>query len=195
MPWNVSSRAGSSQILRTAVGGLTSSVGGPVGGMDITSFPHQRSGSRHPSASPLFGRGPHRMSSIEIPDRPIPAVSESSEEGLDLPAIENDDFQLYGPAAAVSTQQAAESQWVRAALDSEANNFLGFVAERLESDSEKNEVTFGELLPPNQNRAIVAAQGLLHVLSLATKGLILVNQPEAFGDITISVSGDATSVM
>lgn len=127
------------------------------------------------------------MSSMEISDQPVPAMSDSA-EGLDLPAFESDDFQLYGPAAAVSTQEAAESQWVRAALDSEANNFLGFLAERLDDDSEKDEVTFEELLPSGQNRPIVAAQGLLHVLSLATKGLITVDQPQAFGDITIGMA-------
>ncbi|KAL9624681.1 MAG: hypothetical protein Q9160_001035 [Pyrenula sp. 1 TL-2023] len=192
MPWNISSRAGSSQAFRSARSGFTSSIGGPLGGMELGPSLRQRSGSRHPSASPLFGRGRQRMSSMEIPDQPILAMSDSA-EGLDLPAFESDDFQLYGPAAAVSTQQAAESQWVRAALDSEANNFFGFLTERLDSDQERGEVTFEELLPSSENRPIVAAQGLLHVLSLATKGLITVDQPEPFGDITIGMAGGVTT--
>lgn len=188
MPWNVSSRAGSSQTFRATRGTITSSIGGPVGGMEIAPFSRQLSGSRHPSASPLFGRGRQRLSSIEIPDQPIPAPSDSGQGILDLPMMESDDFELYGPAAAVSTQEAAESQWVRSALDSEAHNFLGFLGERLETDAERHEIAFEELLPPSQNRAIVAAQGLLHVLSLASKELISVNQSEPFGNITIRMA-------
>lgn len=54
-------------------------------------------------------------------------------------------------------------------------------------------ITFEKLLPPQHNTEIVAAQGLLHVLSLATKGLIDVEQNEAFGDIDLSIVSAITA--
>lgn len=108
-----------------------------------------------------------------------------------------DDFELYGPGAAVSTQQAADSQWLAATLEQEAFNFLDFLQTTIEGkqanldDDDDNKgnvtVTFSELLPPENNSEVVAAQGLLHVLSLATKGLIIVRQEEDFGDIDMGV--------
>jgi hypothetical protein len=114
--------------------------------------------------------------------------------GLDT----NPDFELYGPAANVDTQTAAQSQWVASALENEANNFFNFVQTRIAEDAddgqgddegmiESNTITFEELLPPTQNSQIVGAQGLLHVLALATKGLLEVHQAEPFGAIEIAV--------
>jgi meiotic recombination protein REC8, fungi type len=86
-------------------------------------------------------------------------------------------------------------------LDTESSNFLTFVkyailgkqsdadqiAGQLGAEAEMVEsVTFGELLPPRSNSKVVAANGLLHVLALATKNLIKVKQDEHFGSISIS---------
>lgn len=157
-----------------------------------------RRGTRLTSASPLLGRGGtmQRYSSLELPEL---AKQTSGEAGGD-DMIDDSEFQLYGPAAAVDTQTAAQSQWVAAALDTEAHNFLAFLraeinakivaaedaADQLEEDDVET-VTFQGLLPPEQYSKVVAAQGLLHVLSLATKGLIEVKQEEAFGRIEIGV--------
>jgi meiotic recombination protein REC8 len=54
-------------------------------------------------------------------------------------------------------------------------------------DEDVEKVTFEGLLPPEQHSKVVAAQGLLHVLSLATKGLIEVRQEEAFARIEIGI--------
>ena len=114
--------------------------------------------------------------------------------------IDDPEFQLYGPAAAVDTQTAAQSQWVAAALDTEAHNFLAFLRAEIDAkivsadqasgqleDEDVEKVTFEGLLPPEQHSKVVAAQGLLHVLSLATKGLIEVRQEEAFARIEIGI--------
>ena len=114
--------------------------------------------------------------------------------------VDDPEFQLYGPAAAVDTQTAAQSQWVVGALDTEAHNFLAFLraeiaakivgAERAGGqleDEDAETVTFEGLLPPEQHSKVVASQGLLHVLSLVTKGLIVVRQEEAFAKIEIGV--------
>lgn len=122
---------------------------------------------------------------------------------------DNDDFQLYGPAAAVDTQTAAQSQWMRAALNQESTNFLDFVRaeiftrmaasaegqgveiSELAEDDEGKMVTFEGLLPPGEHSKIVAAQAFHHVLTLASKGLVVVKQEdEEFGEIEMRLVGD-----
>lgn len=104
------------------------------------------------------------------------------------------DFETYGPAAPalVSTQQAADSQWLAETLEQEAYNFLTFLSATVEGkkadEEQETVVTFEELLPPNKNSHVVAAQGLLHVLSLATKGLIEVLQQDPFGRIEMGIA-------
>lgn len=164
--------------------------------------------TRLTSASPLLGRGgtTQRHSSLELPEQAKLTGGEAGggpfdDSGMQLGGddmIDDPEFQLHGPAAAVDTQTAAQSQWVAAALDTEAHNFLVFLtaeinakivaADRLEEDDVET-VTFQGLLPPEQHSKVVAAQGLLHVLSLATKGLIEVKQEEAFGWIEIGTVG------
>ena len=206
MPWNISARS------RSRVGSLSSRQQGQQ---------PQRRGSRVVSASPLLGRGsavlpPSRAGSIGSVIRPrsaqVGGVSSSDhdagyDDGFALPAPGSDkqiaasafdpEFEQYGPAAAVDTQTAAASQWVRERLDIESNNFLEFVktaaVERQTKAIERGEddpgqqITFEELLPPESNSRIVAAQGLLHVLVLATRGVLNVGQEEAFEDITLGV--------
>lgn len=97
------------------------------------------------------------------------------------------DFQLYGPAAGVSTQTAAESQWIRATLDHESNNFLEFLKFEIAGKEGERSVLFEELLPPPQHTKIVAAQALHHVLALTTKGIIHVKQNDHYGPIALSL--------
>lgn len=175
--------------MASSIGGFPSSVGGPgsLGGVRPSSL--DRRASRLPSASPLVGRGLPRYSSIELPigneddEGPFRGRSRSDHQA-------EDDFQLYGPGAAVDTQTAADSQWVRSTLNQEANNFLTFVQSKigeipaledeedeLSGDGQPREsVTFEALLPPAQNTKVVASQALYHVLALATKGLLHVEQ-------------------
>lgn len=113
-----------------------------------------------------------------------------------------DDFQLYGPGAAVDTQTAANSQWMRATLDHEAHNFLHFVNARIEAipapaDEEEDElsgdgpskasVLFEDLLPPPNHTKLVAAQALHHILALATKSLLIVQQTKPYGPIHLTL--------
>lgn len=94
---------------------------------------------------------------------------------------------------------------MRATLDHESNNFLEFLksdierkmpsvrGEDLEStsiDVPRQSVVFEELLPPSQHTKVVAAQALLHVLALATKGLITVQQDEDYGPVILRLSVD-----
>ena len=153
-----------------------------------------------PSASPLDNRGRGRYSSLELPPH------EDDDELLGLPLNSGDqaldDFQLYGSAAAVDTQIAAQSQRVAATLNQEARNFLEFVKteisaipaptnedeDELSGDGQsRTSVQFEQLLPPAQHTRVVASQALHHILALATKSLINVKQMEAFGPIDLSL--------
>ena len=200
MPWNVSSRAGSAQRFGSAGPGMSSSVAGagglPIGPPSVLS----RRGSRLTSASPLHGKAP-RLPSLAIEDDLTGAYDEGILPGDDDPGLEgemqvHEDFELYGPSAAVDTQTAAQSQWLKNTLENEAYNFLNFletqIGERgMEVEDEDGQtatsITLDELLPPTQNTKVVGAQAMLHVLALTTKGLIMVEQEEAFGEIVMRV--------
>ncbi len=186
-----------------SLGGFPTSVGGPssIYGQDQGSLPRRI--SRLTSASPLLGRGRvsglERLSSIEIEE-------EAGLLGGRLTSDDyagGDDYQLYGPGAAVDTQTAAQSQWMRATLDQESFNFLEFVKvgiadeqQRLPHEVEgerarEGSVVFEKLLPPTENSKVVAAQALLHTLALATKNLLKVEQAEAYGEIRMSLTASA----
>ena len=229
MPWNISasihgSRQGSYQASRQgsrqgsiAQGhGFTSSIGGfpSAGGLSSISQlplmpdPLGRRASRLTSASPLTGRGParSRLGSLDLP-----AAHRDENE---LQRFSNDDafedFQLHGPAAAVDTQTAAQSQWLKATLDQESTNFFSFVRaeidatatteEGVEEEDElaadqpagsRNTVVFQNMLPATQHTKIVAAQAFHHVLALVTKGLLSVEQPVGYGPIHLGLRGEA----
>ncbi|KAL6721901.1 R8 protein [Lecanora helva] len=204
-PWNVSSGLGSRQGsviygrgFASSIGGLPTSAGRPssipgVGTLGPGSL--ERRTGPVTSASPLIRRGRERYSSLEIP-----AAGDDSEilGGHHL----SDEFQMYGPGAAVDTQTAMSSQWVRSTLDQEASNFLAFVEAKISTiaapeDEEEDElagrgqpkgsITFEKMLPPQENTKIVAAQGLYHLLALATKSLINVEQTPANGPINVGL--------
>ena len=203
----------------TAIGG-PSSAGGPssIGPFPGSFGRRSRAGSRIVSASPLVGRGlglPPEPSLMAIgqqeepmqvvgDDQPAFQTSDVGPGGFET--IGGEEFEFHGPGAVEDTQMVTQSSWVRAALDIESDNFLEFVKagvrgqiqdreqyggeEEEEVRTEDVQVTFEELLPPQRNMRLVAASGLLHVLSLASRGLLNVKQEEAFGSIRISVVGE-----
>lgn len=169
MPWNISASIRGSSIPR----GIGSVPGSAV------------RGSRLVSASPLVDRAaPEGLTS----DAPMPF------DDFGAP-INSDAFELYGPAADVDTQTAGQSQWQNDVLDKESNNFLEFIGAAIEEKrmaagvdgEEVNEVDFGAMLPAETNSKTVAAQALLHVLTLGTKNLIGVVQKEPFAAISLQV--------
>ena len=155
------------------------------------------------SASPLLGRGQERLSSLELPGHGddtdfLGAPFVTDDQG------DSDGFELYGPGADVDLQTAASSQWMKGTLDQESSNFLEFVKAQIgdepppddgnEEEREggvptKKTVTFEELLPPAQHTKMVAAQALHHVLALATKNLLDLQQTEGYGPIVLSLVG------
>ena len=180
------------------------SSAGPASSVKIPYVrPLDRRSSRHPSSSPLGGRGVHDPSD-EGGD--IIMSDEPDVEFGGMGDISAESYEIHGPGAGVGTQTQAQSQWQAAMLDREAGNFLAFLKEEIERlphsgenvEGEEDElattpnalmtgktVMFEELLPPGQHTSVVAAQALLHVLALATKGLVAVRQDIGFGDIGI----------
>jgi meiotic recombination protein REC8, fungi type len=220
MPWDVfsASRQGSVRPFGSAAAGMPSSAGGLGRGFELgPPSLLSRRGSRLTTASPLQGRGPplplsQRISILSTPDRAglttSGALGEDDEMlGGELPPLAGDDsegFQLYGPAAAaVDTQTAAQSQWIAAALDSESRNFLDFLDAQIQAQApvaaEEDEAggtprptaTFEGLLPPGEHTRVVAAQAFLHVLTLASKNLVSVEQEEGFGEIELTIAVEA----
>ena len=210
MPWNISASSRQGSLVRgpgfqTSVGGFPTSAGGPpgsVGGPHLSSL--DRRVSRITSASPLHGRGDQRYSSLELPTHNNDETLLGDDHTISDPQALQD-FELYGPGAGITTQTAAESQWIKNALTQEANNFLEFVKAKIEaheppiqegedelSTEVKSSVLFEELLPPRQHSKPVGAQGFYHVLVLATAGQLNVKQVnlddlEGFGPIHLEM--------
>jgi meiotic recombination protein REC8 len=129
----------------------------------------------------------------------------SSHGGGPARSLSQAEFELFGLAAQVDTQTAGDSQWVRDALNREADNFFDFVVNSIseKTGDELGEdgrrvagkdmfVTFEELFEPARNSRVVAAQAFYHVLGLATKRRVWVEQDvgeEPFGEIRVGVVG------
>lgn len=192
MPWNILSSIRGSSVNR-AQAGVAGSAAGSL----------SRRGSRMVSASPLVGRGRPTTTLEGLGDADAHPTSDAAllhsmgaGDFLDI----DEDFERYGPGAGVDTQTAAQSSWQQAALDKESNNFFAFIENAIEEKKQAaeagldeatgediEEVGFEDLLRPEGNSIVVAAQGLLHVLTLATKNLIRVKQEKHYGDIRMSL--------
>ncbi|KAK2804926.1 hypothetical protein FQN50_006436 [Emmonsiellopsis sp. PD_5] len=214
MPWDLTasiqrSQQGSSVRSRApflpSIGGYSSQFG--TGPHSITSGGPDgvfgRRTGRMTSASPLAGRG-NNMPMVghnddddegdfdlsNLDDDGHSVAHSSRRDGRGNNNNHNESFEIYGPAAWVDTQTAAESQWLAQALDQQSINFLDFVRARIHERDDQDpaaatttapagEVSFSALLPPAENSRIVATQGLLHTLTLATKGVLRVRQEDS----------------
>jgi len=182
-----------------------------VGSHLVSASPLNGRGGRPPlsrqgslSVQPIdFGAGQGRTSSVTrdfelgfIGDDGFMLPEEEPEKDDARPVTgtqqqREDDRERFGPAANVDTQTAEQSQWVRDVMEHESHNFLEFVQTAMAREESggppAEEMTFEALLPPKENSAVVAAQALLHLLSLATRNLLAVRQDEAFGEIRFSI--------
>lgn len=215
MPWNITASAQGSRLASSvvrglgfplSVGGFPSSAGGPSSVPRVEGGPMgalSRRSSRRTSASPLLGRGEERLSSLELPEHGDETDFLGGPFASDGPGGDSDGFELFGPGADVDIQTAASSRWIRASLDKESSNFLEFVKARLDAEpspDDDNEegreggipknttVEFEELLPPALHTKMVAAQAIHHVLALATKNILNIQQTEGYGPIVLSLA-------
>ena len=105
----------------------------------------------------------------------------------------------------MNTQTAAQSQWLKATLDQESTNFFAFVKAEIDATSAavagegedeltindpfspQKTVVFQTMLPPTQHTKIVAAQAFHHVLALATKAVLSIQQEVGYGPIHLGI--------
>ena len=122
-----------------------------------------------------------------------------------------------GTAVAATIPQFQAHQLPQAHLDRDAFNFLAFVEDAISLKAQGADIevlgeegveggiggaavtgesvaptttrtiTLEALLPPRENSATVAAQGLLHTLTLASRNVLKVWQKEPFGEIRMSL--------
>lgn len=192
MPWNVSaSKPGSSAI----------PLSGRCTMMSEQGLRGSRAGSRMVSASPLLRRSTGRFEVLQ---------------SLESDVLGGDDFAIVAPSSdsAEPEEGAAQASLrVREALSAEGENFFAFVAEAiakkfydaidnpLEMPGEDRlgpveieQVTFEELLPPSETSKMIVCQGFLMLLSVGTKGMLVIKQPNAFEDITLKLTEKAKAM-
>jgi hypothetical protein len=213
LPWNAAASAGSHGRSTSGPPGGGGSIFSRRGSRLVSASPlHRQSGflSQVPDQHNDVGIEDDSAFQLPMPDTLLTSASgnDYSPGGL---VGGGGDYELFGPAAQVDTQTAGNSQWQRAALIGESANFLAFVRAAIEGAEVQTEaeaqgaevtadasaarrhlnegksVTFEALLPPAENSAIVAAQALLHVLSLGTRNFLMVRQEEAFGSLRMSL--------
>jgi meiotic recombination protein REC8, fungi type len=216
MPWNTTQGGSIHSSLRSRAASILS-TNQPGSTFKPPSLPSlDRRASRLPEASPLFGRsrlpsqGPspgnvftQSMGNTGVDFLPGGSSNDDNVNPMVLNSPEhiNREFELFGPAAVVSTQQASSSQWLRQVLNTESENFLVFVHQAIETNRAREVavstgggsrsftataggeeialtagISFEALLPPKKNSKIVAAQAFLHVLTLANRGALRVHQ-------------------
>lgn len=198
MPWNVyassrkTSRLGSvrpNRIASSSIAGFAPlDVGVPstVGSHRLSRF-----------ESPLDQRRRQSALNLESPQLPSQTPRHAfnvdngladSELDIGIQGEMDSDFELPMP-----DDSKVDPQWLAAGLEDEAFNFLTFVKDSImakqgqDEEMEISTVSFVDIVPVEDNTNIVAAQGFMHVLSLATKGLLTVKQEEEFGDIEIGI--------
>jgi len=163
-----------------------------------------RLGGRLTSSSPLAGRGRtvepighDRLSSLSLTGNEINDFDILDD--LDMNAYLGDEGDMsradplntFGHGPDTDIQGVAEVEERVSSLSQVDRNFLEFLKSRTKSEqatvpagnapttqsfeSEK-ELTFSILLPPESTTRAVATQGLMHVLTLATKGILAVHQ-------------------
>ncbi|KAJ4358948.1 R8 protein [Ascochyta clinopodiicola] len=180
MPWNISaSKRGSSAIPLSARVTLMSEQGRQG----------SRAGSRMVSASPLLRRSTGHPGDFE------------ALQSLDSDALGGDDFPFAAPTSDPAEEEGTmqPSVRVREALSAEGENFFSFVVDAITEKRDRVQdgvetITFEELLPPPKTGKMIACQGFLMLLSLGTKGMLDVQQPAAFGDITLGLSRQAKAL-
>lgn len=103
------------------------------------------------------------------------------EEIYDLPEMQERSLQFLSEHESTGAAAVGEERGNR-----ESSNFLAFVAAARKSD--RGAVAFSDVIRPEACSRVVAAQGLLQVLTLATGGLLQVEQRRGFAAIEIRIS-------
>jgi meiotic recombination protein REC8 len=180
MPWNITASIRGSSVVRPPPGSRAGSQGR----------------FRIISASPLTGRSrPSGLDPIMVEEEEGDTSDSGVGEDVALGGISENEFEKSGPAAHVDKQTTTRHSWQQDVIDQESINFREFVEHAIEEKRRAqglgspkeglNMIDFDELLPPKSNSRVVAAQAFLHVLSLASKNMIMAVQKEAYGSIDL----------
>jgi len=180
MPWNITASVRGSSLVRPPPGSRAGSQGR----------------FRIVSASPLAGRSrPSGLDPIVVEEEERDTSDYGVGEDVALGGISENEFEKSGPAAHIDKQTIARHTWQEDVIDQESGNFCEFVEHAIEEKRRAqglgspkeglNMIDFDELLPPKSNSRVVAAQAFLHVLSLASKNMLMAVQKEAYGPIAL----------
>ncbi|KAE8401965.1 hypothetical protein BDV37DRAFT_168209 [Aspergillus pseudonomiae] len=165
-----------------------------------------RSRNRLTSASPLAGRGipfdAEAVDSLTLPGNDdIDALNDFDLSHYLQTELFGDDHGYTGDDANANTysrQPTLQDRLSQSSLDQESLNFLGFLTRKLEimpgehaeeldeedfinspsAFHDSKAIGFSALLPPAETSPSVATQGLMHILTLATKGFLSVRQED-----------------
>lgn len=178
MPWNITASVQSSR--REHRFGSVSEFSESAG------LRAARPRSRLTSASPLAGRayleGRERLSSLSVPG--------AAEELGDMDHLDLTEY-LEGELATdredlsmISSRRRSALQRATSTLDRESLNFYEFIKSNIGALADGDEqsldghkqIAFSTLLPPAKTTRSVATQGLVNVLTLATKGVLAICQ-------------------
>lgn len=174
MPWNITASARSSRHSR--IGSLSelsarfgeTSLGGRL------PFPKNRRG-RLTSASPLAGR-----SYLSLEDFEGQETGDMLDEELEITRYLEGELAEDNEGIQALSRRTSAIQRVTGQLDQESLNFFEFiqthVRSRLDEEDGAGILGFSELLPPSSTSKAVVTQGFMNVLTLATKGLLVVKQ-------------------
>lgn len=145
--------------------------------------------------SPLHGRG-SAVGSVERHSDPFEDPLGAAGFGSQLSSIDFGEDQRNFPLDVGNDTQASTQ-----GLDSSSQRFLGYVAEQAfergvietRGSQSMNWIEFEELANPETHSKAIAAQAFLHVLSLATRNVISVEQDgienkEPFGTLRVGLS-------
>lgn len=177
MPWNTASFRGSSVTRAGSVLGAPGSASRALG-----SASRSNARLRLPSTSPLVPGSVERHSAADGDDGFQP--------------IDDDDFDDSARAADNAPAELPSWEIVGGSesQDTEPLEFLAFVQAGIEKKTlderhvAVSDIDFWELLLPAENTRVVAARAFIHVLSLATRGSLIVEQVEPFGRIRMQVA-------
>lgn len=158
MPWNITASIKSSLRPRR------------FGSSEISS---RKGRSRLASASPLAGRGYRDIEDLDFGD--------------DLDLTRYLEGELATDRGDISSISPRSVRGVKASLDAESLHFFEFMKSRMGEKGislsplaspvgRVGSITFAGLMPPVSTTRAVATQALVHVLTLATKGVVCIHQ-------------------
>lgn len=170
MPWNITASVQSSQ--RGRLGSMSDFS--TRGVQNSSGRLGSRTRGRLASASPLAGRGYRDgLDGLSIPGHVDEELDDLEREEI-TKYLESELAADYEGFSALSRRASAAR--AVSSLDQESLNFLDFIKTGMDASPDTNHVLFSSLLPPNETTRAVATQGLMNVLTLATKGVLTVSQ-------------------